>query len=86
MSWNGGKVIHKAPFRNPSLYSGSQLLAFAIFEKEEFSLEKLQMLIEGKDEGKSLQIQVSNTHTLHDNLIHTITASKVIRDLEEGTV
>jgi hypothetical protein len=84
VSWEGAKVLHKAPYRNPSLYSGSQLLAFAIFAKEEFSIDKLQLLIEGKAEGKPLKIMIENKQTTTDNLIHTLTASKVIRDLEEG--
>lgn len=86
LQWTGANVVYAAPYRIPCLFSGSQLISYAIFSKEDFSIEKVKAMLEGKEDGKSAQVPIviQESHVLNDNLIHTLAASRVIKDLESG--
>ncbi|KAJ1533687.1 hypothetical protein HK096_004926, partial [Nowakowskiella sp. JEL0078] len=80
------QLFHQAPFHIPPLYSGSRYIVCGLFTgKIKKNLEGLQIKIRGSSPDGPIELEVPVTLVKPGIIIHTITARKLIQDLEEGT-
>jgi len=79
-----GKVIHQTPFCPPPVIDGMHFLVYAIYGKENELPPQVVILADSPTGPLRMEIPVEPERTITGNLLHTMAARSMIRDLEEG--